>query len=238
MFSRWLRPSTKVPRAQELTVEKPQSYLVLAPHPDDETIGVGGLMAKAAAAGCQVSVAVLTDGSKLPPPAGGASPPAEQLIEDRRQQCRRALEQLGVGPPTFLDAMDSQLSASIGKIAGEVAGLIERTRPTHIFIPHPSDRHRDHRACTPLLRKSLSLVRAPAKGQMTVLGYEVWLPCAPSHCIDVSDVMERKIAALECYRKTFRQVDLLEMAAGLNRYRAGSELLRSGWSEAFELIRV
>jgi LmbE family N-acetylglucosaminyl deacetylase len=209
-------------------------YLILAPHPDDETIGAGGLAAAASARGCAVGVVVLTDGGGLAQRAGSGDQRGPELIASRQAQCRAATAALGIGDVQFLDARDGSLGRDAGRIAPLLAQSIGRIRPTHLLYPHPTDRHRDHRVCHQLALDGLS--RAGLRAPVAMLGYEIWSTCQPTHCLDITDFIDSKRRALECYRDTFRRVDLAEMGLGLNRYRAASELLRSGWAEAFQRL--
>ena len=171
------------------------------------------------------------------PKKGDANSSLAQLVESRKAQCRSALSSLGIDAVQFLNAEDGRLSASQAAIAERIGEEMATLAPTHILAPHANDRHRDHRACIEIVRLALKISGRRANSPQ-IFGYEVWLPCQATHCLDISDVIVAKRNALECYRETYRQVDLLQMIMGLNRYRAGSELTRSGWCEAFEKIDI
>lgn len=82
--------------------------LVLAPHPDDESLGCGGLIAEASARGHELHVAILTDGSMSHP--NSRAWPAARLVAQRQQEARAATALLGLRPDrlAFLGQPDSR----------------------------------------------------------------------------------------------------------------------------------
>ena len=98
------------------------SVLVIAPHPDDEVLGVGGTFARLADEGCRVTVAIVTKGSIEHFDAA--------LIERGRQEAREAHRLLGVAETVFLDLPAARLD-QIPHVTINAALLqvIEQTRP-------------------------------------------------------------------------------------------------------------
>ena len=88
-----------------------RSILVLAPHPDDEVLGAAAVIDVARRSGAQVHVLVATDGERGPDKTG-----APDLGEERREETRRALGDLGLGADavTFLGYADGSLAGSWG----------------------------------------------------------------------------------------------------------------------------
>src|SRR5512144_2358252 len=83
----------------------PQRILVMAPHADDETLGVGGTIARRAAEGHEVHVAVVTDHGREP------HPPGPRSMWDRiRAEARRAIEVLGVHHLHFEEVPAAQVA--------------------------------------------------------------------------------------------------------------------------------
>ena len=81
-------------------------WLILAPHPDDESLGAGSLIAGLVAAGGEVSVAFLTDGAGSHQDAPGWS--ARRVARAREGEARHALRRLGLGgPPLHLGWADA-----------------------------------------------------------------------------------------------------------------------------------
>jgi LmbE family N-acetylglucosaminyl deacetylase len=132
-------------RRESVTLEVPERALVIASHPDDAEFGAGGTLAKWAAAGCEVSLLIATDGSK-----GTWNPDQDQreLIAARQDEARKAAEVLGAtGELVFLDHIDGELIHSM-ELRAEVALWIRRLRPEVVLSWDPWRRymlHPDHR---------------------------------------------------------------------------------------------
>lgn len=106
--------------------------LVIAPHPDDEIIGVGGTIAKRVKAGDDVYVCVVTKGQE----------PMfkKELIEQGRSECKKADAKLGVTETVFLDFPAVMLETVPRHVLnGEISDLIQKLKPEEIFIPHRGD---------------------------------------------------------------------------------------------------
>jgi LmbE family N-acetylglucosaminyl deacetylase len=195
----------------------PGPVLVVAPHPDDETIGCGGALARHAAAGDRVTVVVAT--------SGGATRGGGRDVEaERERECRAACAALGVGEPVFLRLPDGGLSAAVPRLAGELARL--GAGAAVAYAPALLDPHPDHRAAN----LALAAAGLPAE----VLGYEVWSPAAADVVLDVGGVWDRKEGALRCYPVALESVDYVAACAGLAAYRGATAGLGPGArAEAF-----
>jgi N-acetylglucosamine malate deacetylase 1 len=156
-------------------------YAVIAPHPDDETLGCGGLIATACSLGAAVDVIYLTDGSAALPDHPKISP--GQLIAMRAAEARAALAVLGAAPGQahFLGAPDGRLAhfaadereCLVSKLAGLLAGL----RPDHVLVPWRRDGSSEHEAAFALTVDALrSVVPAPR-----LLEYPVWAWWSPRY---------------------------------------------------------
>jgi LmbE family N-acetylglucosaminyl deacetylase len=202
--------------------------LLLAPHPDDETLGAGGLIAQARAAGATVSVVLLTAGEAEP---GAAGDPG--LGPARLAECRAALEILGGAVLLLLDGRDGLLAQDRRRLLAPLAGVLAQAAPDLVLAPSPGEAHDDHRAAAWLLRHALGPARLARRP--LCLGYEVWRPLPVTHALDIGAVLERKRQALACYAARFAARGLGEGLLALNRYRGASLGLPAGGSaEAFE----
>src|SRR5690606_7925882 len=110
----------------EVSPLPPGPWLVLAPHADDETIGMGGSLARAAAEGIDTRVAIMTDGA-----LGGSQP---GLVETRRQEARRACACLGVRRLHFLDEPDRGLRLN-PELIEKISQLIIASGAKSVFFP-------------------------------------------------------------------------------------------------------
>lgn len=111
--------------------------LIIAPHPDDEIIGVGGTIAKRAKAGDEVYVCIVTKGkSPLFNP---------DFIEQGRRECREADAKLGVKEIIFLDFPAVMLETIPRyELNGKVAEVVQNIKPEEVYIPHRGDMQIDH----------------------------------------------------------------------------------------------
>jgi LmbE family N-acetylglucosaminyl deacetylase len=142
-------------RARRITTRpwRGRRWLVLAPHPDDETLGAGALIAEVSAAGCFAGLVILTDGSGSHPPRDGSM----QLITTRKREAKRALRRLTgsqAHEPTFLGWKDAAPelpeSRAFERTCRRVAALCVRLRVDVIATTSEGEPHCDHAAALEL----------------------------------------------------------------------------------------
>src|SRR5947209_11162614 len=115
-------------------------YLVIAPHPDDAELGVGGTVLLLRSQGHSVGVLDLTDGE--PTPFG--SP------ETRRRETDEATAVLGLSWRGNLGLPNRRLEASL-EARARLAGVLRQLRPRVLFAPYWEDTHPDHGAASSLV---------------------------------------------------------------------------------------
>lgn len=166
-----------------LQLSSTDRVLVLAPHPDDETLAAGDLIRAALAAGCALRVAFATDGDNNPWPQRWLERRWKIGVRERarwgarrRGEARAALERLGVrqstAPARFFGWPDQGLTALLmrdDRAVEALAGEIAQFAPTHLVLPNLTDRHPDHSALRVLAE--LALLRCAHRCQC--LGYVV-----------------------------------------------------------------
>ena len=123
----------------------PARAMTIGAHPDDAEFGSGGTLAKWAAEGCEVTILVVSDGSK-----GTWDPDmdTETLIATRRAEQRKAADVLGVRHVVMLDHVDGEVENTV-ELRKELAWWIRTQRPDVILSHDPWKRymlHPDHRA--------------------------------------------------------------------------------------------
>src|SRR6185437_4170480 len=118
--------------------------VVVAPHPDDEILGAGGLLAAAARAGREILLAAVTDG-RASHPGSGKWPEAE-LAAQRRRESAEALEVLGAGAAAVrrLSFPDGGVAARTAALTTALAGLLMASDV--VVSPWRFDGHPDHEA--------------------------------------------------------------------------------------------
>ncbi len=183
--------------------------LVLAPHPDDESLGTGGLLALAAAAGRPCPVAVVTDGSGSHP--GSRLWPPGRLAAAREAEARDALRRLGQPADAvhFLGFRDAELPCAgpvFERAVEAVAGLARRTGCTVLAASWIADPHGDHLAVATIARAAAARLGA------RLLSYPVWgwtlAAATPIRDrrpwrgvrLDIAAVLDRKRNAIAAHR--------------------------------------
>lgn len=127
----------------------PETLVVVAAHPDDETLGAAGLMARAAEAGARVVVVVATDGEGSHPHSPTHTP--DRLARLRRQETERAV--VTVAPAAeirFLGLPDGLLAEhrlALRERLGAILDAVRTSGPDRVAVASPwsGDKHRDHR---------------------------------------------------------------------------------------------
>jgi LmbE family N-acetylglucosaminyl deacetylase len=207
---------------------------VLAPHMDDEVIGCGGTLALHVAAGADVTVVFLTDGSQGSTDATPGE--AVRLTATRKQEAERALRELGVTKIVFLDGQDGGLGAGPNHaVIGGLRAALEAVRPDIVYLPFFLEEHPDHRAASALLGRAVA--GTPLTFQCHA--YEVWTPLFPNCLVRIDDSIDAKRRALEHYQSQLAEADYLHTAIGLNAYRSSAMLDGScRFAEAFFAVSL
>lgn len=145
------------------------SILVVAPHPDDESIGCGGLMALARQRGADVEIAFVTDGEGSHQ-ADLIEP--ETLREIRRKEARQAASRLGVPEAKlhFLGVPDGEVSKHQAKITSALLKILEQQKPEAVFLPHAKEPPPDHYLTFAAGRSALEKWGRPVR----LFEYGVW----------------------------------------------------------------
>jgi LmbE family N-acetylglucosaminyl deacetylase len=186
--------------------------MVVAPHPDDETIGCGGTLCIHAQRGDSVSVVFLTSGE-----LGLKHLPRDKSRSIREAEAAKAARILSLKSINFLRCSDWTLGDEISKAARLLHPMLKKIGPALIYVPHPEDGHPDHQAAWPILRACFNKAGLrPA----TVRCYEVWTPMARHDFVqDISSCMARKLRALRAHKSQLSDFDYLRAVTGLNQYR-------------------
>ena len=197
--------------------------MVIAPHPDDDVIGLGGLMALRAMEVAEV--VYVTDGAKGDP---GREP--EETISIRREEAVEAATILGVGKSAlrFLDFPDGNLENSEVS-RGAILSAIGDVRPESIFVPFFTDNHPDHTAVVKIVSCALEDLRI----KLDVWCYETWSALVPNHLIDITHVIGEKLRAIGTHRSQIAYIDYREKIKGLNAFRSLSAGREVEYAEAF-----
>jgi bacillithiol biosynthesis deacetylase BshB1 len=176
--------------------------LVVAPHPDDAEIGMGGAIAKMIGDGLAVGILDLTDGE--PTPTGSR--------ETRARETEAATRALGITWRRCLGLPNRSLEHTLDA-RWAVAGVLRETRPRFLFAPYWEDAHPDHCAATALVEAArfwgkLSKSDIPGSPHWTPHVYYYFsihlkLPERPAFVLDIDSHLDTKIRAVQCYESQF-----------------------------------
>ena len=186
--------------------------VVIAPHPDDETLGCGGAIALLAQFEVPVGVLFISDGTGSHP--NSQKYPAPVLRDLRESEAREALARLGAGAfePVFLRLPDGSVPSEGRPDFAEAVALcrtaLEGAYPQTILLPWRRDPHPDHRATSQILQAALGELSDSPR----LLEYPVWaweragaqdLPQpheAKAFRLDIHDVAAVKRTAVDAHQ--------------------------------------
>jgi len=204
------------PVALDIPVNK--RILVIAPHPDDELLGAGGLIILAEKNQCDIKVVFLTNAGK----------------PQNRIDAERILPKLGV-TGLFLEHPVREIDPqSAGR---QIAAELGSWTPDIVCLPFILDDHPDHRTTSAVLRELCEIaVDVPTRAM--VLAYQVYSTLIPNVVLDISDVIDKKISLLSEYETQSSGRDWGHYCRGMNAFN--SRFLyarrRSGFAELFFML--
>lgn len=222
----------------------PLDVLVAVAHPDDETLGCGGAVARWTAEGRRVGWLVLADGVGA---RHAGAPPAEEAAA-RRRAAEEAAEVLGVERVVQHGLPDNRLDTVPQlDLARLVEDEVRAARPTTVVTHHGGDVNADHRA----VHEAVLVACRPQPGHpvrrllaMEVASSTEWRPpdggrgFAPTVFVDTSATHARKLAALDRYAAELRPAPhprSPEALTALARWRGAT--VGVDLAEAFVLLR-
>jgi LmbE family N-acetylglucosaminyl deacetylase len=213
-----LSSPTDLPFRKITTISR-QRVVVVAPHPDDETLGCGGAIALLCRKGYDVQILVISDGAQSHP--NSVKYPAPALRSLREQETKTALAILGVQPAaiTFLQLPDGSLptltSPHFVKAKALCHDYLKTAAPDTIFIPWRADPHADHRATWQLVQSAiLSIGITPQRIEYPIWDWDslqrpnettVLSPIAGWR-LDITAVLQQKRQAIAAYQSQLGQI--------------------------------
>jgi LmbE family N-acetylglucosaminyl deacetylase len=192
-----------------------KNILVFAPHPDDETLGCGGTIAKKLSEGYEVVVVILTDGRHAFSKVLGitSNPTPEELKQIRKEEAMKALNVLGVPKLNmlFLDFEDGSLENRKEEAKGKILEIIKKYQPTEVYYSHSKDHNPDHKVTNSILKECIKIVEpAPKSLQYSIMQkyakigplLDKLISLFKKHIIevDVSEFVHLKKKAIEQYK--------------------------------------
>jgi LmbE family N-acetylglucosaminyl deacetylase len=203
--------------------------LVLAPHPDDEIFGCGGVLAQAVAAGTEIHVVIVTDGA------------AQGEVADRRAESVEAARRLGLPEPRLWGLADRSLVPDDDDLRERLSSLLLEVKPTVILVPSPAELHPDHRALAlavyRLLQQALigsELHQAVQSSRLAA--YEVSAVLRPNLLVDVTGEWQTVISAAKAFDSQLQQLPYIEVLQGVASTRRLTLPKSVEWAEAYHVV--
>jgi LmbE family N-acetylglucosaminyl deacetylase len=203
-----------------------RSVLVVAPHPDDETIGCAARILLSTRAGAQATIVVVTDGSAS---HGDDGVDFDALRTRRRSELNQAAGQLGVRAESviWLGYPDGKVPDYVAGVAAALTRLIDDVAPDDVYVTCGQESHPDHAASA----KATAIAIRKAAASPRLLEYPIWLwadwPISRNRRsgaireilthlaqrsverVPVAPFVESKRAALDCYRSQLGEQGLV-----------------------------
>ena len=215
--------------------------IVVAPHPDDETLGVGGTIAKFSVQGDEVFVLMVS--GHLPPLY------SREDYEITVSEAHSAFDLLGVAKSKFLEIPATMIGDQpLHEVNARISKIFKEFNPHMVFCPYP-DRHIDHR----LVFDSVMVATRPVgvgKDIEIVAAFETLSEThwnaphiepnfTPNWVVDITDHIDKKLDAMKCYESQVvdfpgpRSIQAVEALAKFRGTQAGF-----GFGESMHIIRM
>ncbi|MDR2408920.1 MAG: PIG-L family deacetylase [Bacteroidales bacterium] len=221
--------------------------LVVAPHADDETLGMGGTIARLVDEGNEIFVAVMTGHGKEKHPIW------EQSCWDViRTEARKAMSILGVHELLFSEIPAALVShTSPVEVNQEALNVLKKVKPDELYIPFSWDLHKDHRdisysfyvACRPHTELGQNVKRILMYETVSEthwnFGSGIEPGFIPNYWVNIEKYLNKKLEAMTCYQsqlRPFPDARSLEALKSLALWR-GSQMSMNA-AEGFILIRT
>lgn len=217
-----------------------KKILVIAPHADDEILGVGGTMARNIAEGNQVFVLIVTHGEK---PLF-----SDEIVSQIRKETIQAHKFLGI-TKTYFGELPAVMLEQIPRyqLNDKISKVIQEVEPDEVYIPHIGDMQKDHQlvneaamvAVRPKYAHKISAVYAYETLSETEWNIpntsNAFIPTVYTDISNYIDTKKQALAYFESQVSAFPDSRSLEAVEALAKYRGSTVKVNA--AEAFMLIR-
>lgn len=222
-----------------------KNVLVVAAHPDDELLGVGGTIRKMANQGIACRAVIIGEG--ITSRSDKRNDADLNELELLKEDARKAAKLVGYQTIDFCELPDNRLDGmELLDVIKVVSRYVEKYKPDTIFTHHHGDLNIDHRivceavitACRPVGDYFVEKIYSFETPSSTEWNYTYTEPFTPNVYVDVTDTLEAKVNGMECYRSEStafphpRSADALRALATLRGSNVGMDR-----AEAFMLLR-
>lgn len=186
--------------------------LIVAAHPDDEVLGCGGTIARLAAEGCSVHVAILGEGmtSRFERREQADS----TALAGLRARSEQVAQRLGAASVTCHGLPDNRFdTVALLDVVKLIEHQIAELRPAVVYTQHGGDLNIDHEitfraaltATRPVANQPVREVLAYEVASSTEWAFQQFQPAfVPNMFVDITDTLERKVAAMQAYESETR----------------------------------
>lgn len=214
--------------------------LVVAPHPDDEVLGVGGTLLRRKAEGASIGWLIMTN---ITTELGWSS----KAVTQRKNEIARITELFGFESVFELAYPTTQLDQiPMSELVSAVATVLKQFSPQEIFVPHPSDIHSDHRITFDVVASCTKWFRSPSVKRIlayetlseTEFGLEPSKRFHPNVYVNIEGFLETKLQAMSVYSSEIQNFPFPrsnEAISALAALRGSNSGFKE--AEAFELLR-
>lgn len=218
-----------------------KAVLVVAPHPDDETLGCGGTLARHKSEGDSIHWLIVT---RMDPTVGFG----KEQITHREAQLRHVADSYSFDSVNQLDFITTRLDElPMGKIISSISSIMKSITPETVYLPYRGDVHTDHRVVFDAVISCTKWFRYPCIRR--ILAYETLSETEfcinpdsngfrPNVFVDISDHMNKKLQIMDIYASEIgafpfpRSIESVKALAALRGATAGCET-----AEAFMLLK-
>ncbi len=222
-----------------------EKILVVAAHPDDELLGLGGTIRRFANAGKEVHAVIMAEG--ITSRSDKRDEADQKELDELKEDAKKAAQIVGYQSIEFCGFPDNRMDeVDLLDIIKVVSKYVEKYKPDTIFTHHHGDLNIDHRrtceavltACRPVGEYGVKKIYAFETPSSTEWNYVYNEPFTPNVYFDVTDTLEAKVEGMACYRSEStvyphpRSGEALRALGKLRGSNVGFEL-----AEAFMLLR-
>lgn len=188
---------------EKLKISLDKRILVIAPHPDDETYGCGGILLTYKE---QCDVVLLAYGE-----TGNPNWTKDRTLRIRRKEFRDAMNIAKATIVAELGIVNRRVHENLNLISE-----LDYSKYDYIFVPNRKDKHSDHRCVLKAVKRAKTL-----KKDAVLLQYEMWGALADAtHYADISSVINEKEQLMLCYKSQEERVPYCARIRARDYYKA------------------
>ena len=203
--------------------EREKNILIIAPHPDDDVIGMGSTIAVKAKEGASFTIIYVTNGGGSVKTGEYKNLSKEELVILRKEEAKRSLVPLiddaADVRQDFLGLESATLFTTPELFTRELESVLRSKKYDEVYIPYFKDRHPTHKAVAELSMEAIKYGKFPVE----LYAYETWDPIPAGEdtmVVDISRYYKNKLSAVSCHKSQCSITPFDEGIIAKNRYNA------------------